>query len=136
MTLLDYLKRMAILVVKSPPHVLNYFIQDLIILLDSHDTSLQTPEANKIFIKQLEKKDKSHWQFDKLFPIWFILIALIMQSMIKDSDIFGVSTCSAIYWIVYILYILLWIVTMIFAVFMLNKVRHYHILFNLNHFKW
>ena len=98
---------MAILVVKSPPHFLNYFKQDLIILLDSHDTSLQTPEANKKFIKQLEKKDKSHWQFDKLFPIWFILIALIMQSMIKDSDIFGVSTCSAIYWIVYILYILL-----------------------------
>lgn len=73
--------------------------------ISSASISVATPIQNKKLIDAVERKDRTHWQLDKLIPIWLILFLLIMQSMIKDSKIFGVTKCSAVYWIVYAAYI-------------------------------
>ena len=84
-----------------------------------------SPLMNKDLIAEVEKKDRSHWQFDRLLPIWLILFCLIMQSMIKDSDIFGVSNCSAVYWLVYAVYIIICIIVATYTVKQLSKVSYY-----------
>ena len=83
---------------------------------DSSFLTSSTPIMNKELIAQVERKDRSHWQFDRLIPIWIILFCLIMQSMIKDSDIFGVKNWSAVYWIVYVIYIIICISIVVYTI--------------------
>jgi hypothetical protein len=69
----------------------------------------------------VQKHDQTHWQFEKLLPIWSIFLALILQAFIKDSGVFNIPTCGWAYWIIYLLYVSLCAVAVTYSLWQLKK---------------
>ena len=73
------------------------------IVKEETDSSIANElEYAKGEIGDIQRKDNSHWQFDKLAPIWGIFIILIIQAVLKDGNLVGVKTWSTEFWLIYI----------------------------------
>lgn len=76
-------------------------------------------------LKLEEEKDLKKFPLDKLFYMLSAYLVMIATSLIKGSDHFpslvGVESCSAIYWVVYFMYIPFGV---LFTVIMAKKIRH------------
>lgn len=59
----------------------------------------------------MEDREKTHWQWDKLIPLWICLAALILLNLFqgnsKVDSLVGIGLCSVPYWLVYAAFILL-----------------------------
>ena len=59
----------------------------------------------------IEERERSHWQFTKLLPIWIVILALIISNLLKgskkSSSIAGISLCSPVYWVIYFLFVII-----------------------------
>jgi len=93
--------------------------------LTSNNTPNSIRKNNTELIEQRMKKDRSHWQLDKLIPIWIMFVALIVQSVVKDSDVAGVKKCSAEYWLIYAAYVVICICGVVYSVYALKKDTEY-----------
>ena len=71
-------------------------------------------------IESLQKKDRTHWQFDKLLPIWTVLIALVLQTIFRSGTVGNVKKCSPVYWVIYALYVLIWFGVVMYSI---NKLK-------------
>ena len=58
-------------------------------------------------IIRLENKDNSHWQFDKLAPVWIVFALFVIQTIFKDGDMANVENCSFEFWAIYCVYTLI-----------------------------
>ena len=96
----------------------------------THSSNVTVPEE----VEKLERMDDSHWQLDKLAPIWGIFILLVVQTVLKDGDFAGIKNCSTGFWAIYITYAFLCFVAVIYSAFAVQKVRtfvSYHIILGL-----
>ena len=66
-------------------------------------------------IETLQQKDRTHWQFDKLIPIWVVLVALVIQNLFRSGTVGGVKKCSPGYWIIYVLYIIVCLIVVLYC---------------------
>ena len=78
-------------------------------------------------IGEIQRKDNSHWQFDKLAPIWGIFILLIVQAILKDGNFVGVETCSTEFWLIYIVYAFLCLSAVVYSAIVLKRVSIYEL---------
>ena len=113
---------MSLSVVRGDDRLLRYSTKAVeLIKEDEHEhKSSSLTIAEEILI--LEQKDNSHWQFDKLAPIWGIFVILIIQTVLKDGDFAGIKNCSSEFWSIYIIYALLCFAAVIYSALRVKKV--------------
>jgi hypothetical protein len=61
-------------------------------------------------LERIQEYEKSHWQLNKLIPIWTLILILIVSNLLKGSktskSIAGFEICETWYWMIHSIFVM------------------------------
>ena len=111
---------------------------------EAPETPVMVRRESKLARMEYEKKEMSHWDYEKLTPMVIVIILLVVQNIVRGTvrtpSIVGISLCSTPYWMVYALFfVVVLLITLSISKKEMKdcahkKLMHYH--FAEGDFKW